>query len=92
MNTTTIKAKTSSTAVPEVDPNFPKKGDRVSFLQVPRSGAPVWHQGRIALNNGREIAIDVDTGGRFNCPRRYWQERLKFHDRPDPDFCKDYYI
>jgi len=74
------------------DRNFPQIGDRVEFLQIPREGDPVLHQGSIGLNNGHELAIDVTTGGRFFCPRRDWQSRIRFIDRPDPDFNKDYYL
>ena len=75
-----------------IDPNFPKVGDRVEFLQIPREGDPIWHQGLVQLNNGRELAIDVTTGGRFFCPRRDWESKIKSIDRPAPDFNKDYYL
>jgi len=75
-----------------IDPNFPQIGDHVEFLQIPRVGNSIWHQGSIGLNNGRELAIDVNTGGRFFCPRRDWKERIRFVDRHDPDFNKEYYL
>ena len=75
-----------------IDPNFPRVGDRVDFLQIPRHGDRIWHQGVIGINNGRALAIDVNTGGRFFCPRRDWKERIRFIDRPAPDFNRDYYL
>ena len=75
-----------------IDPNFPQVGDRVEFLQIPKVGDPIWHQGSIVLNNGRELAININTVGRFFCPRRDWQSRIRFIDRPDPDFDRAYYL
>jgi len=91
MNQNNNKMNTTDNQAP-IDPNFPQVGDRVDFLQIPRHGDRIWHQGVIGLNNGRELAIDINTGGRFFCPRPDWQERIRFIDRPDPDFNKDYYL
>jgi len=75
-----------------IDQNFPQIGDRVQFLQIPRQGDRIWHQGTIGSNNGKELAIDVDSIGRFFCPRRSWGEKIRFLDRPDPDFNRAYYL